>query len=156
MVFQMFLEGFLPFSKHFLWATPDMKYVKCISWICRSFHKAPQVSLFVSRVSRYTGASVQFSTAEGDLLTWPTAKCGDTHLNPRVTEHQMGQSPRALSSQLQATDMGDSTQMDMTQTQTHNAGPDPSAMFEPGLPSSIVRPTLVATKKVCLELRCNN
>lgn len=108
----------------------------------------------MSRVCRCTGASVQFSTAEGDLPTWPTAKCGDAHLSPRVTEHQMGQSPRALSSQLQATDMGDSTQMDMTRTQTHNAGPDPSAMFEPGLSSSIVRPTLIATKKVCLESRC--
>lgn len=66
-------------DEDFRWAPPQMKYVKCISWICRSFHKVHQVSLFVGRVSRCTGASVQFSTAEGDLHTWPTAKCGGWH-----------------------------------------------------------------------------
>lgn len=143
--FQVFLEGFLPFLRHFPWAPPQIDDVNCISWLSRSVLKVRQQSLFAGCVSRCTGASLQFSTAEGDLLAWPAAMCGDAHLNPRVTEHQMGQSPRVLSSPLQARDTGKSTQADMTRTQRRNVRPDPSAVFEPGLSSSAVRPAFIAT-----------
>lgn len=127
--------------------------MNCISWICRTFHKVQQVpGQFVGRVSRRPGADAELSAAEGGLLlTWPTSKSTDARRIPRVTEHQVEQSPRALSSQLQARGVGDPAQTDMTRAQTHTAGPHPSARVEPGLCAPTVTARPPAIEKVGSE-----